>query len=81
MYLNSYLRSSFHLLEEKKLETFSVLLQLFPPRDWSLITGRVGLQKMRGGHVKFSPTKRRGAELAIPKGGTTSFGVVLMRQA
>ena len=40
-------------------------------RDWSLITGRGGLQNGRGGHVKFYPYKKGGAEkvLAVLKGG------------
>ena len=29
-------------------------------RDWSLITGRGGLQNGRGGHVKFYPYKKGG---------------------
>ena len=29
-------------------------------RDWSLITGRGGLQKGRGGHMKFYPYKKGG---------------------
>ena len=41
-------------------------------RDWSLITGRVGLHNGRGGgHVKFYPPKRGGAKkvLAMLKEG------------
>ena len=40
-------------------------------REWSLITGRGGLQNGRGGHVKFYPYEKGGAEkvLAILKGG------------
>ena len=40
-----------------------------------------GATKREGGHVKFYPYEKRGAEkvLAIPKGGTTSFGVVFTR--
>ena len=43
-------------------------------RDWSLITGRWGLQNGRGGgvHVKFYPYKKGGGwggVLAMPKGG------------
>ena len=43
-------------------------------RDWSLITGRGGLQNGRGGHVKFYPYKT-GAEkvLAMLKGGHNKF--------
>ena len=53
-------------------------------RDWSLITGRGGgLQNGRGGHVKFYPYEKGGAEnvLAMLKGGggTNSFGVVFTR--
>ena len=42
-----------------------------PLRDWSLITGRGGLQNGRGGHVKFYPYEKGGAEkvLAMLKGG------------
>ena len=29
-------------------------------RDWSLITGRGGLQNRRGGHVKFYPYEKGG---------------------
>ena len=29
-------------------------------RDWSLITGRGGLQNGRGGHVKFYPFEKGG---------------------
>ena len=29
-------------------------------RDWSLITGRGGLQNGRGGHVKFYPHEKGG---------------------
>ena len=29
-------------------------------RDWSLITGRGGLQNGRGGHVKFKPYEKGG---------------------
>ena len=44
-------------------------------REWSLITGRGGLQNGRGGHVKFYPYEKGGAEkvLAILKGGHTKF--------
>ena len=31
-----------------------------PVREWSLITGRGGLQNGRGGHVKFYPYKKGG---------------------
>ena len=31
-------------------------------RDWSLITGRGGLQNGRGGHVKFYPYEKGGPE-------------------
>ena len=51
-------------------------------REWSLITGRGGLQNGRGGHVKFYPYEKGGAEkvLAILKGGgTKSFGVDFTR--
>ena len=36
-------------------------------RDWSLITGRGGLQNGRGGHVKFYPYEKGGG------GGGKSF--------
>ena len=44
-------------------------------RDWSLITGRGGLQNGRGGHVKFYPYEKGGAEkvLAMLKGGHKKF--------
>ena len=45
-------------------------------RDWSLITGRGGLQNGRGGgHVKFFTPMNRGAEkvLAMLKGRHTKF--------
>ena len=45
-------------------------------RDWSLITGRGGgLQNGRGGHVKFYPYEKGGAEkvLAMLKGGHKQF--------
>ena len=44
-------------------------------RDWSLITGRGGLQNGRGGHVKFYPYEKGGAEkvVAILKGGHKKF--------
>ena len=44
-------------------------------REWSLITGRGGLQNARGGHVKFYPYEKGGAEkvLAILKGGHKKF--------
>ena len=29
-------------------------------RDWSLITGRGGLQNRRGGHLKFYPYEKGG---------------------
>ena len=50
-------------------------------REWSLITGRGGLQNGRGGHVKFYPYEKGGAEkvLAILKGGTKRFGVDFTR--
>ena len=51
-------------------------------REWSLITGRGGLQNGRGGHVKFYPYEKGGAEkvLAILKGGGTKcFGVDFTR--
>ena len=51
-------------------------------RDWSLITGRGGLQNGRGGHVKFYPSKRGGGGKSFSRaegGGTKSFGVVFMR--
>ena len=31
-------------------------------RDWSLITGRGGLQNGRGGHVKFYPYEKGGGK-------------------
>ena len=31
-------------------------------RDWSLITGRRGLQNGRGGHVKFYPYEKGGGK-------------------
>ena len=31
-------------------------------RDWSLITGRGGLQNGRGGHVKFYPHEKGGGK-------------------
>ena len=45
-------------------------------RDWSLITGRGGLQNGRGGHMKFYPYEKGGAEkvLAVLKGGHKKFG-------
>ena len=49
-------------------------------RDWSLITGRGGLQNGRGGggQEKFYFKKRGGGSYSHAKGeGTTSFGVVL----
>ena len=54
-------------------------------RDWSLITGRGGgLQNGRGGAREVLPLRKGGAEKVVTKlkggGGTTSFGVVLMRQ-
>ena len=46
-------------------------------RDWSLITGRGGLQNGRGGavHAKFTPTEKRGggAVLAMLKWGHNTF--------
>ena len=48
--------------------------------DWSLITGRGGLQNGRGGGVKFYPYKKGRAVLAVLKGGggdTKSFEVAL----
>ena len=50
----------------------SILLDL---RDWSLITGRGGLQNGRGGHLKFYPYEKGGAEkvLAMLKGGHKKF--------
>ena len=44
-------------------------------RDWSLITGVGGLQNGRGGHVKFYPYTKGGAEkvLAMLKGGHKKF--------
>ena len=52
-------------------------------RDWSLITGRGGVQNGRGGMQSFIPMQGGRAEkvLAMLKwggggGGTTSFGVV-----
>ena len=52
----------------------------------ALVTGREGGYKMVGGQVKFYPYKKCGgggrAEtvLAMLRGGTQSFGVVLMRE-
>ena len=49
-------------------------------RDWSLITGRGGYKTGGGDHVKFYPYKKGGGAenvLAMLKGGTNSFGVVL----
>ena len=49
-------------------------------RDWSLITGRGGLQNGRGGgHMKFYPYEKGGRKQSFSHaegGGTTSFGVV-----
>ena len=47
-------------------------------RDWSLITGRGGLQNGRGGAREVLPLRKGGAHkvLAMLKGGTKSFGVV-----
>ena len=47
-------------------------------RDWSLITGRGGATKWKGGgHVNFYPYEKGvGNILAMLKGGTKSFGVV-----
>ena len=45
-------------------------------RDWSLITGRGGLQNGRGGHVKFYPYKKGGGAekvIAMLKGGHKKF--------
>ena len=44
-------------------------------RDWSLITGREGASKREGGHVKFYPYEKGGAEqvLAMLKGGHKKF--------
>ena len=47
-------------------------------REWSLITGRGGLQNGRGGHVKFYPYEKGGQKKFSHSeggGGTTSFGV------
>ena len=48
---------------------------MFKLRDWSLITGRGGLQNGRGGHVKFYPYKKGGAQkvIAMLKGGHKKF--------
>ena len=35
-------------------------------RDWSLITGRGGLQNRRGGHVKFYPYEKGGRKKFEP---------------
>ena len=35
-------------------------MQTLPIREWSLITGRGGLQNGRGGHVKFYPYEKGG---------------------
>ena len=35
-------------------------------RDWSLITGRGGLQNGRGGHVKFYPCEKGGRKKFLP---------------
>ena len=35
-------------------------LYYFSLRDWSLITGRGGLQNGRGGHLKFYPYEKGG---------------------
>ena len=52
-------------------------------RDWSLITGRGGYKMGGGGHVKFDPYEKGGAEklLAMLKGGgdTKCFGIVFTR--
>ena len=47
----------------------------FQIRDWSLITGRGGATKREGGHVKFYPYEKGGAEkvLAMLKGGHKKF--------
>ena len=44
-------------------------------RDWSLITGRGGYKTGGGGHVKFYPYEKGGAEkvLAVLKGGQKKF--------
>ena len=36
------------------------LVKSLPFREWSLITGRGGLQNGRGGHVKFYPYEKGG---------------------
>ena len=37
-------------------------INLFIIRDWSLITGRGWATKRKGGHVKFYPYEKGGAE-------------------
>ena len=49
---------------------------MYSVRDWSVITGRGGgLQNGRGGHVKFYPCEKRGAQkvLVMLKGGHKKF--------
>ena len=51
-------------------------------RDWSLITGRGGLQNGRGGGAcEVLPLRKGGAEkvLAMLKGGTKNIGLVFTR--
>ena len=36
------------------------MIERYEVRDWSLITGRGGLQNGRGGHVKFNPYEKGG---------------------
>ena len=57
----------------KKFKTY-LFFQMHRYRDWSLITGR-GATKREGGHAKFYPYEKGGAEkvLAMLKGGHKMF--------
>ena len=63
----------FRLYPNKVFTKFDTLFHI-TVRDWSLITGRGGY-KTGGGHVKFYPYRKRGAEkvLAMLKGGHNKF--------
>ena len=60
----SFVRETFLKLHsvvflQNKPINFLIYLFIFV-RDWSLITGRGGLQNGRGGHVKFYPYEKGG---------------------
>ena len=70
LFRHSDLFEKVYLMEEVRY-CFTVVVIKHVFRDWSLITGRGGYKTGGGGHVKFYPYEKGGAEkvLAMLKGG------------